>query len=204
VRGNDIRAVVIGSGNLDLYDEIDREIPLKGRRWVISHISTFSAKDIERTARMGLVVTTHTNNYLYKGLGALAQRLPQERHSEIVPLRSLLDAGVSVALATDNVPVSNFLPISQTIRRTPYRMQAPVAPEQALSRAQALRCATNHGAYLTFDEDNRGSLEPRKFADLAVLSADPLNAAEAEISDIRALMTMVGGKIVHETPGWAG
>src|SRR5262249_32039202 len=103
---NDIRAVVIGSGNLDLYDEIDREIPLKGRRWVISHISTFSAKDIERIARMGLVVTTHTNNYLYKGLGALAQRLPRERHNEIVPLRSLLDAGVTVALATDNVPVS--------------------------------------------------------------------------------------------------
>jgi predicted amidohydrolase YtcJ len=65
---NDIRPVVIGSSNLDLYDEIDRQIPLKGRRWVISHISTFTASDIERIVRMGLVLSAHTNNYLYKGL----------------------------------------------------------------------------------------------------------------------------------------
>ena len=200
---NDIRAVVIGSGNLDLYDEVDREIPLNGRRWVISHISTFSPKDVERVVRMGLVVTTHTNNYLYKGLDTLAQRLPKERHGEIAPLRSLVEAGVKVSLATDNVPVSNFLPISQTIRRTPYGMHEPVAPEQALTRAQALRCATGHGAYLTFDEDSKGSLEPGKFADLAVLSADPLTVEAAEIADIRALMTMVGGNIVYETPDWA-
>ena len=65
---NDIRPVMIGSANLDLYDEVDREIPLKGRRWVISHIRTFSPSDIERIVRMGLVLTAHTNNYLYKGL----------------------------------------------------------------------------------------------------------------------------------------
>jgi adenosine deaminase len=129
---NDIRPVVIGSSNLDLYDEIDRQIPLKGRRWVISHISTFTASDIERIVRMGLVLTTHTNNYLYKGLNAQAETLPPQRRGEIVPLRSLLDAGVKVALATDNTPVSSFLPISQTIRRTPYQMHERVAPEQAL------------------------------------------------------------------------
>ena len=200
---NDIRPVVIGSENLDLYDDVDREIPLNGRRWVISHISTFSKKDIERIARMGLVVTTHTNNYLYKGLDALARRLPAEQHGEIVPLRSLLDAGVKVSFATDNVPVSNFLPISQAIRRVPYQMQEPVAPEQALSRADALRCVTNCGAYLTFDEGKKGSLEPGKLADLAVLSADPLTVAEKEIADIGALMTMVGGKIVYEGTAWA-
>jgi len=199
---NDIRAVMIGSDNLDLYDEVDHTVPLHGRRWVISHISTFSKRDIERIARMGLIVTTHTNNYLYKGLNAQARRLPSERHGEIVPLRSLLEAGVKVSLATDNVPVSSFLPIAQTIRRIPYQMQDPVAPEQSLSRADALRCATNHGAYLTFDEGKKGSLEPGKLADLAILSADPLTIAEAEIADIRALMTIVGGRIVYEAPGW--
>jgi predicted amidohydrolase YtcJ len=152
---------------------------------------------------MGLVVTTHTNNYLYKGLNALARRLPAEQHSEIVPLRSLLDAGVKVSFATDNVPVSNFLPISQAIRRVPYQMQEPVAAEQALSRADALRCATNCGAYLTFDEGKKGSLEPGKLADLAVLSADPLTIAETEIAGIGALMTMVGGRIVYEGAAWA-
>lgn len=201
---NDIRPVMIGSGNLDLYDEVDREIPLKGRRWVISHISTISPRDIERIVRMGLVLTTHTNNYLYKGLHAQAQRLPPDRHREIVPLRSLLDAGVKVSLATDNVPVSPFLPIWQTIARTSYQTKERIASDEALSRADALRCATTNGAYLTFDEHNKGSLETGKLADLAVLSADPLTTEESGIADVRSLMTMVGGRIVHETPNWLG
>ena len=201
---NDIRAVMIGSSNLDLYDEVDREIPLKGRRWVISHISTVSPRDIERIVRMGLVLTTHTNNYLYKGLHAQAQRLPPERHGEIVPLRSLLDAGVKVSLATDNVPVSPFLPIWQAVARRSYQTKEQVAPGEALSRADALRCATANGAYLTFDEDKKGSLEAGKLADVAVLSADPLATEESSIAEIRSLMTMVGGRIVHETPNWLG
>jgi predicted amidohydrolase YtcJ len=201
---NDIRAIMIGSRNLDLYEEVDREIPLNGRRWVISHISTTSPREIETIARMGLVLTTHTNNYLYKGLHDLAQRLPPERHGDINPLRSLTDAGVKVSLATDNVPVSPFLPISQAINRTAYKSKARVAPHEALSRADALRCATANGAFLTFDENKKGSLEPGKLADLAVLSADPLSVDENAIADIRSLMTMVGGRVVHETPNWLG
>jgi predicted amidohydrolase YtcJ len=199
---NDIRPVMIGSSSLDLYDEVDREIPLNGRRWVLSHISTISPRDIERIVRMGLVVTTHTNRYIYKQGRLLQQQLPPDRHREIVPLRSLLDAGVKVSLATDNVPVSLFLPISQTITRTDYRTKEPVVPGEALSCADALRCATGNGAYLTFDESKKGSLEPGKLADLAVLSADPLTIEESKIADIRSLMTMVGGRVVHEIPNW--
>ena len=201
---NDIRAVMIGSSNLDLYDEVDREIPLQGRRWVISHISTIPPRDIERIVRMGLVLTTHTNNYLYKGLHAQAQRLPPERHGEIVPLRSLLNAGVKVSLATDNVPVSPFLPIWQTVARTSYQTKERIGAGEALSRADALRCATVGGAYLTFDENKKGSIEVGKLADLAVVSADPLVTEESSIPDTHSLMTMVGGRIVHETPNWLG
>jgi predicted amidohydrolase YtcJ len=200
---NDIRAVMIGSGNIDLFEEVDREIPLNGRRWVISHISTISPRDIERVVRMGLVLTTHTNNYIYKGLDAQAKRLPPERHNEISPLRSLMDAGVKVALATDNVPVSLWLPVWQTIARTSYQEKVRVAPGEALSRADALRCATANGAWLTFDEGKKGSLEVDKLADLAVLSADPLTVEEASIANTTSLMTMVGGRVVHETKNWS-
>jgi len=62
---------------------------------------------------------------------------------------------------------------------------------------------TQTGAYLTFDEGKKGALEPGKLADLAVLDADPLTVAETKIADITSLMTMVGGKIVHESPGWS-
>ncbi len=199
---NDIRAVMIGSRSLDLYEEVDREVPLNGRRWVISHISAFSPSEIEKIARMGVVLTTHTNNYLYKGLRELAQGLPPERHHEINPLRSLTEAGVKVSLATDNVPVSGFFPIAQAVTRAALATGQRVAPEEGLGRAAALRCATMDGAYLTFDEDLKGSLEPGKLADLAVLSADPLTVEAGSIAGIHSLMTMVGGRIVHELPGW--
>jgi len=202
---NEIRAVMIHRpGVLDLYEEIDRIVPLNGKRWVVAHINTLSRPDIERIAKMGLVLTTHTNSYLYKGLDALAREMPPERHREIVPLRSLLDAGIEVSLATDNAPASLFLPIWQTIARTSLGTGQRVAPEEALTRAEAIRCATANGAYLTFDEDKKGTLQPGKFADLAVLSADLLTVQESKIAEIGSQMTMVGGKIVHETPNWSG
>lgn len=195
---HEIRVVGIWPNMLDLFEEVDREIPLKGRRWVLGHISTLSPHDIERIARMGLVITTHTNRYVFKEGHILKERLPPERHREIAPLRSLLDAGVPVALATDNVPTSLFWPIWQAVTRYNRYTDSKVVPEQALTRGEALRCATINGAYLTFDENKRGSIEPGKLADLAVLTGDPLSIDEQDIRDISAEMTMVGGKIVYE------
>ena len=202
---NDIRAIAnanVTPGVIDLFEEVDRAVPLEGRRWVVGHISTLAPRDIERIARLGLIVTTHTNRYIYKEGHLLQRRLPAERQREITPLRDLLDAGVKVGLATDNVPVSMFWPIWQAVARTSNVTQHRIAPEQAISRTEALRSATVDCAYITFDEGKKGSLEPGKLADLAVLSADPLSVEEAGLRDIAAAMTMVGGKAVYETPNW--
>jgi predicted amidohydrolase YtcJ len=202
---NDIRAVSntnISPGLVDLLEEVDREVPLKGRRWVIGHINVLSPHDIERIVRMGLVVTPHTNSNLYKEGHTWQAKLAPEQQRWNTPLRDLVDAGVSVGLVTDNVPVSLFWPIWESVARLSRVTDTPIAPEQALTRQEALRCATMGGAYLTFDEDKKGSLEPGKLADLAVLSADPLTVAEPAIRDISADMTMVGGRIVHRSPNW--
>jgi predicted amidohydrolase YtcJ len=199
---NDIRAVLNSNspGVIDLLDEVDRDVPLKGRRWVLVHISVLSRRDIERIVRMGLVVTSHTNSNIYKEGHTWQARLPRGRQRENTPLRDLIDAGVKVGLITDNVPISLFWPIWESVARLSRVTNERIAPEQAITRAEALRCATEHGAYLTFDEDKKGSLEPGKLADLAVLSADPLTVQESAIRDIAADMTMVGGKIVHQGP----
>ncbi len=201
---NDIRVVGIagaaGLALLDLYEEVDRKIPLKGRRWVLEHVYVVSPRDIERIVRMGLVLTTHTNASLYKALDTIAGGLPPERHDDIPPMKALREAGVNVTLATDNVPISLWGPVQQTIVRRGFKSGRLVGAGQALGRAEALRCVTQTGAYLTFDEDKKGTLVPGKLADLAVLSADPLSVEETKIADITSLMTMVGGKIAHETP----
>jgi hypothetical protein len=203
---NDIRAICnanISPGLIDLLSEVDREVPLKGRRWVLGHVSVLSPKDIEKIVQMGLLVTPHTNEFIYKEGRATQAKLPPDRQGENTPLRALLDADVKVGLVTDNVPVSMFWPIWQSVARRD-RANERVSPDQAITRAEALRCATHNTAFLTFDEDRKGSLEPSKLADLAVLSADPLTVEEVGIRDIKSLMTMVGGRIVYETLNWFG
>src|SRR5262249_13148283 len=147
---NDIRVVAIagaaGLAMLDLYAEIDRQIPLRGRRWVLEHVYVISPRDIERIARMGLVLTTHTNSSLYKGLDAIAERLPPERHDDITPMKALREAGVTVSLATDNVPISLWGPVQQTIVRRGFKSQRGVGGEQALSPAETLRRTKANGA----------------------------------------------------------
>ena len=152
---------------------------------------------------MGLVLTTHTNSHIFKGSAVLQSGCRRNATARSRRYATSWMQASRSALATDNVPVSLFWPIWQ---RSPALSgtNERVAPEQALTRAEALRCATANGAYLTFDEDKKGSLAPGKLADLAVLSADPLTVEEAGIRDITALMTMVGGRIVHETQHWCG
>lgn len=195
---HDIRAVAIWPNMLDLFYEVHKQIPLNGRRWIIGHIASLSSSQIDMIVEMDLVVTSHTNRYVYKEGHLLKQRLGPERENEISPLRSLVDRGVHVALATDNVPVSMFYPMWQAVARRSRYVDDPIAPSQALTREQALCAATRDGAWLTFDEANKGSIEPGKLADMAVLSADPLTCADDELKDIHAEMTFLGGRLVHD------
>ncbi len=194
----DIRVLSMGKDLLDLYEEVNRVVSIRDRRWVIEHISTLTQDEIHRMRDLGVVVTTHTNRYLSKEGKILRSRVGAAREDEIVPLRGLLDAGIHVALATDNVPPSLFHPIWQAVARLDRYSGRVIAPGQRLSREEALRAATIEGAWLTFEEGEKGSLEPGKLADLVVLSDNPLTCDEARIKDITAEMTIVGGRIVHE------
>jgi predicted amidohydrolase YtcJ len=123
--------------------------------------------------------------------------MPPRPATELVPLRSLVDAGVPVALGSDNAPVSMFYPIWEAVARRCSRCGGRIGAEEALSRHEALYAATMGGAYICKDETNRGSIEPGKLADIAVLSADPLSVSEDSLRDIFADLTIVGGKVVY-------
>jgi hypothetical protein len=185
---------------LDLYAEVDREVPIRDLRWVLGHISVLTREQVSRIRDLGLVLTTHTNRYIYKEGHLLQARWKLPDEEAIAPLRWLDEAGVRFSLATDNVPVSLWHPIWQSVTRMSLHTQRAVAPAQALSRERALRAATNDGAFLTMDEDRKGSIEAGKLADLAVLSEDPLTCAEPALREIEAVLTMVGGRIVHGRP----
>ena len=110
---------------------------------------------------------------------------------------------MTFGLATDNVPVSMFHPIWHCVARYNRQVDGAIAPGQAITRAEALRAATMGGAALSLEENEKGSLEPGKLADFAVLSDDPLTCSEDALRDITAELTVVGGRVVHDTEGMA-
>ncbi len=103
-----------------------------------------------------------------------------------------------MALSTDNVPPSLFDSIHHAVTRKPRGATEPVGPDQRLTREEALACASREGAYLTFEEDLKGTLEVGKLADIAVLDQDLLTIPEDAIPNIQADLAIVGGAVVLE------
>lgn len=199
-----IRVTGIWPNMLELFAEVDRVAPIRGLRWVLGHIAVLTRDQVGLVRDLGLVVTTHTNRYIAKEGHLMRARHGLAEEDPIVPLRWLRDAGVPVSLATDNVPISLWQPVMQAVTRLSTAERRPIAAAQALSREEALRAVTNHGAFLTMEEDRKGSIEPGKLADFAVLSADPLTVPDAALGEIAAEMTIVGGRVVHRRGTAAG
>ena len=196
---NGIRVGSFTPNILDLYERVNRAVPIADRRWVIEHIGVYGPNEIRRIRDLGLVLTAYTGRYIWKDGAMLARQLGPTGASRIAPLRALLAAGVHVALSTDNVPPSLFDAIHHAVTRKPRGGAEPVGPDQCLSREEALACASREGAYLTFEEDDKGTLELGKLADIAVLDQDALTAPEDALPDIRADLVIVGGEVVLAT-----
>src|SRR5690606_12082222 len=96
---------------------------------------------------------------------------------------------------------SMFYPIWQAVARKDRSTGRVIAPDQRISREDALRAATIDGAYLTFEEKEKGSIEPGKLADFVCLTEDPLTVDEDAIKDIEAEFTVVGGRITYRRKG---
>lgn len=195
---NRIRVATIWPDVIDLFAETHRRIPIDDQRWVWGHISILDADRIRLARDLGLALTTHTNRHIHKDGGKHLDRIGAARASEISPLRSILDAGVALSFGTDNMPPSMFHPIHHAVVRRSAPCRRIIAPEQRLTRAEALRCATWGGAFLAQREDEIGSLEVGKRADLAILPEDLMTMDADAIPTLTADMTMVGGRIVHE------
>jgi len=182
---------------LDIFEEAARIAPIHNLRWVIGHIRTLTSDEISRIRDLGIAVTTQTNRWIADRGPDMCRELGPDRADELVPLRRLTDAGVPFALATDNCPPSLFHPIWHCIARRHPGTGEEVAPSQRLTREETIRAATRGGAYLTFEENLKGSIEAGKFADMIVLSDDIMTVHEDRIKDIVSELTIVGGKIVH-------
>jgi len=182
---------------IELFEQVHAGTPICDLRWTLGHQRVLNADQIASLADMGVCITAHANAHIHHRAEQILKQVGTARENEICPLRSLIEASVPVSLSTDNVPITLWQPIwLATERITPSG--SVIAPDQRLTRMQALQAATSGGAWLCEEENQRGTLEPGKLADLLVLPADPLTCEGNALRAMRPDLTMVGGSVVHQ------
>ena len=175
--------------------------PRKNHRHRLEHGYLWTGDQIRRAAALGLVHNTGGPPLLQAyGVDSTIGAWGPERALRGFPFRSLLDAGLIVTGGSD-APVVGPDPMQGidclVTRRLEPRPDAPVLnPAERVSVLQAIRMYTYNGAYSSFEEHLKGSLEVGKLADLALLSEDILRLNAEEIRHVRAIMTILNGKVV--------
>jgi predicted amidohydrolase YtcJ len=183
---------------LRTYEEVDREIPIEGKRWTIQHCQFPSAANMDACRRLGVLPTT-TTNFLWMYGSVYKQAFGEELSEQAIPFRRWLDAGVPVAQSTDGNPYMPMFAYWQLVARKDAVSGRELGHDQRITRQEALRTYTLNGACTAFWDDVIGSIEPGKYADLCVLSQDILSVEEDAIPQTQVLATLLGGKPVHDT-----
>ena len=183
---------------LDAYENVlgqRSENPLRHR---IEHCGAITEEQVGRAADMKILVSSQPMFLSVLGDGFLEAFGPERAH-RLYPYRSLIDSGVRVAGASDS-PVAPALPLmgirDAVLRRT--SSGADIGKAESLSVREAIGLYTSEAGYFSFDEENLGTIEPGKYADLVVLDRDITAIPAEEIQDARVLMTIVDGRVVYE------
>jgi len=183
---------------MDVFEEVNRTTLIDSLRWAISHVEDASDSTLMRMKALGIGYAVQDRMY-FGGDTYVKDHDPAIVHRS-PPVVSAMRMGIVVSAGTDANWVTPYNPFvslrwllnGQTLSGTTTR-----AAEELPSRAAALRMYTLNGAWMSFDEADRGSLEPNKLADLAVLDRDYLTIPVEEVAKIQSLLTLVGGKVVY-------
>jgi predicted amidohydrolase YtcJ len=168
---------------LGTLETVNRAQPITRLRWTMDHVYDISPANIARARALGMGLAVH---------GAAMQAAAP------MPLRTIADSGIVFGLGTDATIVSHYDPfVTLGWVVSGLDVGGNKVLDQTLTREEALIAHTRSNAYFFFQEDNLGSLEPGKLADLVVLDRDYMTVPAAEIKRIRPTMTMVGGRIVY-------
>jgi predicted amidohydrolase YtcJ len=190
----------VGDETIDVivrsYERVNRDKPIRGLRWTIMHLFHPSDAAIRKMAEIGIIATMQDHPVL---LGHNQRRWWGDEHAAYaIPIRKVIDAGVLVGGGTDGpvVPVDPYLSMWWMTTRQVMKGYV-LGKEHAITAKEALTLYTINNARVMGVEKERGSIEPGKLADLAVLSQDILAVPPDAIRGTTALMTVVGGKVVY-------
>ena len=183
---------------LNVYEEINREIPFNGLHWFFDHCETVSDRNIERIKALGGGIAVQ-NRMAFQG-EYFVERYGSKKAERTPPIRRMLELGVPVGAGTDATRVSSYNPWLSLYWLVTGKTVGGLAlyPENnRFDRMEALRLYTVGSSWFSSDDGKKGSIVLGQLADLAVLSADYFAVPEEEIKRIESLLTIVGGKVVY-------
>jgi predicted amidohydrolase YtcJ len=186
---------------LDMFERLEKENGAADRRLRIEHSQHLSPSDISRFASLRVIASMQPYHAIDDGRWA-DKRIGPERAKTTYAFRSLLDAGAVLAFGSDwfVAPMNALQGIYAAATRRTLDGGHPDGwvPEQKISVKEALHAYTVGSAYASMEEHIKGTLEPGKLADMAVLSADILSIDPVQIENVKVEMTIFDGKVVFE------
>ena len=183
---------------LSIFERVNRDVPIAPLRWSIAHLNDASPATLNRMKALGIGWTVQ--DAMYFGGEGYVQQAGAEAARRVPPVNTGTKIGVPIGGGTDAHRVASYNPFTSLQWFLDGKTVGGVAirgAEETPDRAAALRFYTLGSAWFSFDEKKRGSLEPGKLADLAVLSQDYMTVPVSEIHNTESLLTLVGGKVVY-------
>lgn len=194
----------VGDAGVDIvlksYSKAHAERPIDGRRWMLIHGILPQPSHFPLLRQMGIVVASQVHHH---ALGENMLRYwGRERAQRANPIHEYLEHGIRVTGGTDSMvcPYSQTLALWSWIARRSAQGNT-VGPPERVTREQALKLHTAWASYITFEEEQKGTIEPGRLADFAVLSRNPLDCPLDELASIEVVRTVVGGETVWQREG---
>jgi predicted amidohydrolase YtcJ len=186
---------------LDQIEAINKQYPIRNLRWAFAHMDQVSARDLERMKKLGMWAAVRA---IEPVMGAIFNRVHGERSIDMPPLRMIQDSGIKWGFHTDTTEVNQYRPFTTLwFAVTGKMLGGGVVNRQTITREEALIAHTRSNSYFVMRENDLGSIQPGKLADLVVMDRDYLTIPADQIKDIKPLITMVGGKIAYDAAAQA-
>jgi predicted amidohydrolase YtcJ len=195
VQLHSVTEIAIGE-QLTQLEKVNKEVNLRPLRWSFMHMEGVTPSQIERMKKLNMFIAVNPRPIVS---GGLLHRIQGDKGFGMPPLREIQDSGVMWGFGTDAFEVNQFRPFQTLYFAVTGKMVGgTVVNTHTISREAALIAHTRSNAYLFFRENDLGSIQNGRFADLVVTDRDYLTVPADQIKDIKSVMTIVGGRVVFD------
>jgi predicted amidohydrolase YtcJ len=183
-------------GFLDQVEAINKEYPIHNLRWVFAHVTQLNEAELDRMKKLNMYAAVHPWTVIN---GGIFHEIYGDRAFDMPSLTTIQNSGIVWGFGSDATAANQYRPfITLGFAVTGKMVGGRKVINGTISREDALIAYTRNNAFLVFQEDNLGSIQPGKLADMLVLDRDYLTVPADQIKDLKPVITMVGGRIVYD------